>query len=301
MKLSVHILTYNSERYIKDALDSVLRQKTTFPFEIVIGDDASSDDTFKIIEKYAKKHGNIKAHKNPKNLGILENFKTTLDRCLGEYVFDLAGDDWISDENALQILVDTLDENPTYGFVDSGYDVFFEYRKKTRLFHNKRVLNKSTYAEHVQTIGSPTLGCCFRKNALEQFVDFDRYIEMGFKIEDYPILTDLTQNCDFGFVKKSMITYRIHKASYSSNFHDFLEMKMFFAAKYSYKKEAKFKIQENYFNTKLVNASVHYKPKEGKIAFEHLRKKTLLHYALYFSSQYHLIYKALWILRKFRF
>ncbi len=301
MKLSVHILTYNSERYIKDALDSVLRQKTRFPFEIVIGDDASSDDTFNIIEKYAKKYDNIKAQKNPENLGILKNFVSTLKRCKGEYVFDLAGDDWLSDENALQILADALDKNPTYSFVDSGYDAFYSYKNKKHFFYNKNILNKSTYAEHVQTTGSPTLGCCFRKNALEQFVDFDLYIENGFKIEDYPILTDLTQNCTYGFVHESLVTYRIHKTSYSSNFHDFLEMKMFFAEKYGYSKNAISKIHENYYYMKLVNASLHFKPKEGNIAFKNLQKKTLLHYALYLSSQYRLLYKTLWALRKFRY
>lgn len=301
MKLSVHILTYNSERYIKDALDSVLRQKTTFPFEIVVGDDASSDDTFNIIEKYAKKHDNIKAQKNAKNLGILKNFAATLQRCSGEYVFDLAGDDWLSNDYALQILVDALDKNPNYSFVDSGYDVFFEYRNKKKAFFNKKILNKSTYAEYVQTIGSPTLGCCFRKNDLDKFVDFKHYIELGFTIEDYPILTDLTQNCMYGFVHESLVTYRIHKTSYSSNFHDFLEIKMFFAKKYGYSKEAISKIHENYYHTKLVNASVYFKSKEGKIAIKNLRKKTLLHYVLYLSSQYRLLYKTLWVLRKVSF
>jgi len=298
MKLSVHILTYNSERYIKDALDSVLRQKTTFPFEIVVGDDASTDSTYDILISYKEKHASIKPRQNKENLGILRNFKSTLDSCKGEYIFDLAGDDWLSDENALQLLVDALDQNPTYSFVDSGYDVFFEYRNKTRGFHNKKILNKATYAKHVQTIGSPTLGCCFRKSALEQCVDFNRYINMGFKIEDYPILTDLTQNCDFGFVHKSLVTYRIHKSSYSSNFHDFLDMKMFFANKYNYTTKAIFTIQENYFHTKLVNASVHFKATEGKIAFKNLRNKRLLHYVLYLSSQFRLFYKILWTFRR---
>lgn len=301
MKLSVHILTYNSERYIKDALDSVIRQKTTFPFEIIIGDDASSDDTFNIIEKYAEKHKHIKALQNKNNLGILKNFKATLDRCSGKYIFDLAGDDWLSSEDALQILVDALDMNLTYSFVDSGYDVFFEYRKKTRRFHNKKILNELTYAKHVQTIGTPNVGCCFRKSALDKFVDFDHYIEMGFKIEDYPILTDLTQNCSFGFVYESLITYRVHKTSYSSNSHDFLDLKMFFAEKYGYSKDDIVKIKENYYYTKLVSASVHFKPKDGNIAFKNLRGKKILHYALYLSSQNRLFYKVLWFFRTLRF
>ena len=301
MKLSVHILTYNSERSIKAALDSVLRQKTSFPFEIVIGDDASRDDTFKIIEKYDKKHDNIKAQKNPENLGILKNFKETLDRCSGEYVFDLAGDDWIHNPSALQKMVDKLDKNPSLGFIDSGHDVFFEYRNQTKRFYNKKNLNASTYKNHVQTIGSPTLGCCFKRSSLKKFVDFNLYIKKGFKIEDYPILADLTENSSFDFIYESLVTYRIHKTSYSSNSHDFLDLKMFFAEKYGYSKDDIAKINENYNYTKLVSASVHFKSKDGTIAFKNLKGKKLLHYALYLSSPNRFFYKVLWYFRTLRF
>ena len=300
VKLSVHILTYNSERYIKDALDSVLKQKTTFPFEIVIGDDASSDNTYSILKSYSYKHSFIKLKQNKQNLGILKNFKATLDRCSGEYVFDLAGDDWIHNPNALQKMVDKLEQNPNLGFIDSGFDAYFEYRNQTKRFYNKKNLNVSTYKNHVQTIGSPTLGCCFRRSALKKFVDFNLYVEKGFKIEDYPILADLTENSTFDFIHESLVTYRIHQASYSSNFHDFLDLKMFFAKKYRYSKEAILKINENYFETKLVFSSVHFNPKEGEIAFKNLTRKRIIDYILYLSSQYKLIHKVLRALRNFR-
>ena len=300
VKLSVHILTYNSERYIKDALDSVLKQKTNFPIEIIIGDDASTDNTFEILKSYAAKQSSIKLKQNKHNLGILKNFKETLDRCSGEYVFDLAGDDWIHNPNALQKMVDKLNQNPNLGFIDSGYDAFFEYRNQTKRFHNKKNLNASTYKDHVQTIGSPTLGCCFRRSALKKFVDFDLYIKNGFKIEDYPILADLTENSSFDFIHESLVTYRVHKASYSSNFHDFLDLKMFFAKKYGYSKEAVLKINENYFETKLVYSSVHFNTKEGKIAFKNLSRKRIRYYLYYLSSQHKLIHKVLEALRNLR-
>ncbi len=301
MKLSVHILTYNSERYIKDALDSVLKQKTNFPFEIIIGDDASTDNTLDILKTYTHSNSIVKPFQNKQNLGILKNFKATLDRCSGEYVFDLAGDDWIHDTSALQKMVDVLDKNKALAFIDSGYDVFFEYRNKTRTFHNKKILNTTIYKEYVQTIGSPTLGCCFRKNALYKFVDFDYYIDLGFKIEDYPILADLTENCMFDFIRESFVTYRVHKKSYSANFHDFLELKMFFADKYGYSKQSIEKINQNYFNTKLVHASLHFKSKDGIEAFSNIRDKRLIHYILYFSSKFKLLHILLWILRRLRF
>lgn len=300
VKLSVHILTYNSERYIKDALDSVLKQKTNFPVEIVIGDDASTDNTYSILKPYSYKHSFIKLKRNKQNLGILKNFKATLDRCSGEYVFDLAGDDWIHNPNALQKMVDKLEQNPNLGFIDSGFDAYFEYRNQTKRFYNKKNLNVSTYKNHVQTIGSPTLGCCFRRSALKKFVGFDLYIKNGFKIEDYPILADLTENSSFDFIHESLVTYRVHQASYSSNFHDFLYLKMFFAKKYGYSKEAILKINENYFETKLVHSSVHFKPKEGAVAFKNLTRKRIIDYILYLSSQHKLIHKALRALRNFR-
>lgn len=299
-KLSVHILTYNSERYIKDALDSVLKQKTNFPFEIVIGDDASTDSTFSIVQAYANKHNNINAKQNSENLGILKNFVDTLERCNGKYVFDLAGDDWIHNPTALQKMVDKLEQNHNLGFIDSGYDAFFEYRNQTKRFYNKKNLNSSTYKDHVQTIGSPTLGCCFRRSALKKFVDFDLYIKNCFKIEDYPILADLTENSSFDFIHESLVTYRVHQASYSSNFHDFLDLKMFFAKKYGYSKEAVLKITENYFETKLVYSSVHFNPKEGEIAFKNLTRKRIIYYVYYLSSQHKMLHKVLRALRSFR-
>ncbi|MDG0967040.1 MAG: glycosyltransferase, partial [Flavobacteriaceae bacterium] len=59
MKLSVHILTFNNEKHISCCLNSVIDQKTTFPFEIVIGDDASLDKTSEIIKTYVAKNKNI--------------------------------------------------------------------------------------------------------------------------------------------------------------------------------------------------------------------------------------------------
>ena len=298
MKLSVHILTYNSERYIKDAIDSVLNQKINFPFELVIGDDASTDNTFKILQDYAKTYEHVKPFQNKKNLGILKNFKNTLDQCSGEYIFDLAGDDWIHNEIGLQKMVEKLESNPNLGFIDSGYNVFYEHRNKSTYFHNKNILNKVTYRNHMLTTGSPTLGCCFRKNALDLYVDFDLYIKKGFKIEDYPILADLTSNCTYDFIYESFVTYRVRKTSYSSNFHDFFDMKMYFVNKYNLGNDAVQKIEENYFQTKLIHASLHFRPKDGALAFSKIKKRRLKQYLLYISSQSKFCFKILWFFRR---
>src|SRR5256885_224442 len=98
-KLSVLVTVYNHEKYIAEALDSILNQKVNFEFEIVIADDVSTDSTKSIIEKYAKEHPhrNIRILKSEKNLGITKNLQRGLQSCQGEYIAILEGDDyWIS-------------------------------------------------------------------------------------------------------------------------------------------------------------------------------------------------------------
>ena len=105
VKLSVHILTYNSEAFISRCLNSIIGQQTNFPYEIVIGDDASTDKTVDIINSYTNIQDKIKLKIHDSNLGVLNNFIDTLQRCNGKYIFDIAGDDWLSDPYALQTLV----------------------------------------------------------------------------------------------------------------------------------------------------------------------------------------------------
>src|SRR6056300_931060 len=300
MKLSVHVITDNSERYIKDALDSVVKQKTSFPFEVVIGDDASTDDTFNIIEQFAKEHKNIKAQQNVKNLGILKNFVTTLVRCRGEYVFDLAGDDWLSDENALQILVDKLDQNPTYSFVDSGFDCYFERTARYKRFYNKQNMffSKNEYKEHQKVYGHFMMGCCFRKNMLLKYVDFEMYKKEGIEFEDYPILTDLVMNTDFGLIPKVLSVYRKHRKSHANNTTSHLETKMFFAKKYNYSKAEVAEIIRINHNHMLHNASLNGDKKEGKKHYAFLRKPMLSNFIYFISSQNSIARKLFNLLRK---
>lgn len=85
LKLSVHILTYNSEKFISECLDSILEQKTSFLFDIVVGDDASTDKTVDIINSFTNIHENIKLKVHDCNLGVLDNFIDTLSRCNKKY------------------------------------------------------------------------------------------------------------------------------------------------------------------------------------------------------------------------
>ena len=115
--VSVYITVFNHAKYLRKAIDSVLMQKTNFDYEILIGDDVSSDGSQDIIREYKDKHPEqIRIFLCDKNLysskiNLLEKLRR---ECKGKYMICLEGDDFWFDENKLQKQVDFLESNPDY-------------------------------------------------------------------------------------------------------------------------------------------------------------------------------------------
>lgn len=130
-KLSVIFITYNHEKYVEKALMSVLNQETNFPFEVVIGEDCSTDSTKQILEKIASNYPvheatgpndrQVRFIPRSKNTGrpTLNVYETTMS-CSGEYLAYLEGDDYWTDNHKLQKQVDFLEENHEYIAVTHG-------------------------------------------------------------------------------------------------------------------------------------------------------------------------------------
>lgn len=109
------MITYNHAKYVRQAIDSVFDQAADFPIQLVVGDDASSDETQKHVASYASTSSvQYVPILRSKNLGMLPNFVDTLGRCEGEYIALLEGDDYWSDRSKLQKQVDFLDANPDF-------------------------------------------------------------------------------------------------------------------------------------------------------------------------------------------
>jgi glycosyltransferase involved in cell wall biosynthesis len=114
-KVSVVVLTYNHDKYIQKALDSILMQKVDFPYEVIVGDDNSPDNTRSILNDYQKKYPQIFTMIYREiNLGAQKNVQDLYLRCTGMYIAYLEGDDYWTSENKLQKQVDFLDSNPDY-------------------------------------------------------------------------------------------------------------------------------------------------------------------------------------------
>jgi glycosyltransferase involved in cell wall biosynthesis len=110
--VSICMITYNHESFISEAIEGVLKQKCNFPFELVIGEDYSTDKTASIIKKYEKENpGIIKARYNHPNLGMMLNSERTLEECSGKYIAHCEGDDYWTDPLKLQKQVDYMESH----------------------------------------------------------------------------------------------------------------------------------------------------------------------------------------------
>jgi glycosyltransferase involved in cell wall biosynthesis len=112
--VSIICITYNQERYIEQTLDSMLAQRTSFPFEILAGDDCSSDGTADIIAEYAARDPRIVAVLRTCNVGPNPNFEDLARRARGRFVAICEGDDYWSDPRKLQKQVEFFNNHPEY-------------------------------------------------------------------------------------------------------------------------------------------------------------------------------------------
>jgi glycosyltransferase involved in cell wall biosynthesis len=118
ISVSVSMVTYNHEKYIAQAIESVLMQKTNFPVHLFIGDDGSTDETQQICLSYKSKYPDkITLILREKNTGMIYNIKDTFESAFNsgaKYIALLEGDDYWTDKDKLQKQVDFLENNPEY-------------------------------------------------------------------------------------------------------------------------------------------------------------------------------------------
>ncbi|MGN0278011.1 MAG: glycosyltransferase family 2 protein [Lachnospiraceae bacterium] len=109
--LSICVVSYNHEAYIKECMDHIFEQKMNFSYEVLVGNDCSTDATAQILEQYKDKAEIIN---RTENYGLCANLYDLFLRARGKYVFNFSGDDYLYDPSALQKQVDFLESHPEY-------------------------------------------------------------------------------------------------------------------------------------------------------------------------------------------
>jgi glycosyltransferase involved in cell wall biosynthesis len=134
--VSVVMVTFNHEQFIKDAVVSVIEQVGDFDLELIVADDLSPDRTPDIIHELIASHPKghrIKYTRHDTNKGMISNFIWALHQCTGKYVALCDGDDYWSDLNKLQLQIDFLENHPNY--VGSYHDTHVYYIDSKTPYH----------------------------------------------------------------------------------------------------------------------------------------------------------------------
>ena len=212
-RISVAMATYNGEKYIKEQLDSILRQLSSND-EIIISDDGSTDNTVKIINSYKDKR--IKLINGPK-LGVKKNFENAIKNCNGKYIFLSDQDDiWL--DNKVSIILEEFKKNNCTILLHDAivfdsdtneiiYDSFYKFRNSKKGIINNII--KNSY-----------IGCCmvFDSSLKDKILPIPNNIEMhdqwiGILGEKYG--TSL-------FIDEKLIKYRRHDNNVSKLKHNSL-------------------------------------------------------------------------------
>ena len=201
------MITYNHEGVIADALDSAIRQRTTFPFEIVIGEDCSTDRTREVVLDYQRRYPNlIRALLPERNLGMLENNRQTFAACRGEYVAALEGDDYWTCDDKLQKQVDYLDSHPECAMCYHSVSVADQLSGAAPRKMPVNPKPVATIEDLLPFNFVPTCSAMWRSAHLEWLPDWCAEV----KFTDWMINVFNARHGSIGFIDECMGVYRLH-------------------------------------------------------------------------------------------
>lgn len=193
--VSICCVTYNHVKYLRDAIGSFLMQKTDFPIEILIHDDASTDGTVQIVKEYERKYPEIikpifqkeNQFSQDRTISAIYQFP----RAKGKYIAMCECDDYWTDPYKLQKQVDFMENNSEYSLCTHSVEVIFEndwkWSKDTRL---KEPIQIATFTDVVERHFIPTNSILFRREYIKQLPDWFNNMLSG----DIPLFWILTSH-----------------------------------------------------------------------------------------------------------
>ena len=234
--VSICCITYNHKDYIREAIEGFLMQKTTFPIEIIIHDDASTDGTAIIVEEYAEKYPDIfvsilqKENQWSKGGGSI-NARFVFPRARGKYIALCEGDDYWTDPLKLQKQVDFLEANEDYGAVFTDADILYQISGKKILSydkkHRRRIPEGDVFNELLYS--SPYKSCTvlFRHKFIYGMMDYEFLKNEKFIMGDKLLWLHIAANSKIGYIFDSTSVYRVLEES-ASNFGNLSEYISFY-------------------------------------------------------------------------
>lgn len=203
--VSIITITFNRAKYVGEAVESVISQ-TFRDFEMIVVDDASTDDTPTIVAEYQKKDARIRYLKNETNLNIPRSRNRGLKEAKGKYIAVLDSDDVWADPEKLKKQVDFLENNPGYALIGGGAIVIDESGREIR-----RWLNPSGDAEirRKMLFMNPFVhsGALYLKKAAIEAGGYDESLAVS---EDYDLWLKMGKFWKFANLEDYLVKYRVY-------------------------------------------------------------------------------------------
>ena len=214
--VSVIIPSFNRENTIGATIDSIINQKTNFDFEIIIGDDCSTDNAREVLVDYQKKYPDkIVLLFHDENIGLGANWATCVKYCRGKYIANCDNDDYWHNPDKLQLQVDFLEANSDYGVCHTNYR---NHHRETGTIHDVIVSNDAFDVSLQQAIFSGKFRCCnatmmYRKKLIDKYINLDDFIRLQFTLQDWNTWIILAKYTQFYCLPISTATFGIETIS----------------------------------------------------------------------------------------
>jgi len=224
-RISILLVTYNHEKYIRQALESLFEQVIEESIELVIADDASSDNSLNIIKEYESKDERFSFRylENDKNLGITKNYQRGFAACTGEYIGILEGDDYWISPFKLQRQMNFLEAHWECNLCAVNYFIFEESRFHlyTRVPAGKGYILFDARNLILNNLVGNFSTCMYRKSALD---DLPKEL---FELCSYDWIVNIcvARKSMIGFLEEPMSVYRLHSSGVWSEMSDLKKRK----------------------------------------------------------------------------
>ena len=206
--VSVCLITYNHEKFIEQALNGILIQETTFPFEVVISDDLSKDNSRTIINEFIqKKSCGWSLVNHTENVGMHKNWERAMRACKGKYIALLEGDDYWSDPYKLQKQIDVLEADDHLAICCSNARVELIDSEKQHPDYVQKPKGRYTLTDLIQEAFMPTCTVVFRNGLMPEKLPKSYY---SAPMADYPIHLLNALHGDIFYLDEVTSTYRLH-------------------------------------------------------------------------------------------
>jgi len=209
--VSVTTITYNHASYIRLCIEGILMQRTTFPFELVIGEDCSTDGTREIVLDYAQKYPEIiRVITTESNVGGQKNLNRTILACQGKYIAICEGDDYWTDPDKLQKQVDFLENHPDYSMCCHASRIINDddenQTELVRLADTDKTFTLDDFLAPISKNFLRTETVVYRCEMVRELPEWYQHIFVG----DYPLFLLLAYHGKIRYLDQVMSVYRRH-------------------------------------------------------------------------------------------